>query len=85
MRPGVAPGLACARVRCRYTKMGYAGNTNPSYIIPTVVGSDDKAAAEPVRGKLDDLDFFVGDEVLCRAAPLRPRCLPTPSCCVWTL
>jgi len=51
--------------------MGYAGNMNPSYIIPTVVGSDEKAGAEPSRGKMDDLDFYVGDEAVARSRHLQ--------------
>lgn len=63
----------------RYTKMGYAGNQTPSYVIPTVVGTDEKA--EPSRGKMDDLDFFVGDDV---RAPcfLCVACRPSPCCSV---
>ncbi len=45
-----------------YTKMGYAGNTMPSYVIPTAVASDEKAVSG-ARDKLDDLDFYIGDEV----------------------
>jgi actin-related protein 3 len=57
-----------------YTKMGYAGNTEPQYIIPTAIATNIKpkagAAASTSGGaqskggelKIDDLDFFIGDE-----------------------
>jgi actin-related protein 3 len=53
-----------------YTKMGYAGNCEPSYIIPSVIAVNDallkatasaKAAPNPNKG-VEDLDFFIGDE-----------------------
>jgi len=61
-----------------YTKMGYAGNTEPQYIIPTVIATNVKpkaGATAPAAGaggaqskttagelKIEDLDFFIGDE-----------------------
>jgi actin-related protein 3 len=49
-----------------YTKMGFAGNTEPQYIIPSIIalqegkGGTQKA---PVQKKgVEDLDFFIGDE-----------------------
>ena len=66
--------------------MGYAGNSTPSYVIPTVVGCDDKTATSSVsdagRGKMDDLDFFVGDDVRGAAACVGPR-FRGHAACVW--
>ncbi|KAL6080029.1 Actin-related protein 3 [Balamuthia mandrillaris] len=58
-----------------YTKMGYAGNTEPQYIIPTAIanpaapkaGGPGAPAATGARsgqkaGGIPDLDFFIGDE-----------------------
>lgn len=48
-----------------YTKMGYSGNVEPQYIIPTVLAT--RADEGGVAGKKDgvsDLDFFIGDEAL---------------------
>ena len=45
-----------------YTKMGFSGNVEPQYIIPTVLATKDVEGE--VRGKKDgieDLDFHVGD------------------------
>lgn len=48
-----------------YTKMGYAGNTEPQYIIPTVIATSEsagkKTAASAKKG-VEDLDFYIGDE-----------------------
>lgn len=49
----------------RYTKMGYAGNTEPQYIIPTTIATAESAAkktAASAKKGVEDLDFFIGDE-----------------------
>ncbi|XP_028824535.1 actin-related protein 3B-like [Denticeps clupeoides] len=52
-----------------YTKMGYAGNTEPQFIMPSCVairetaGVGDQAQRRLMRG-VDDLDFFIGDEAI---------------------
>lgn len=50
-----------------YTKMGYAGNMEPSYIIPTVLAdstnkSTTKASTQDQKFKNPELDYFIGDE-----------------------
>jgi actin-related protein len=48
-----------------YTKMGYAGNSEPSYIIPTCIAvADDKGTTLTKKGRIDDLDFYIGDEAI---------------------
>jgi len=47
-----------------YTKMGYAGNYEPSYIIPTAISVDEKAQKSTTRKPCDDLDFHIGDEAI---------------------
>lgn len=53
-----------------YTKMGYAGNCEPSFIVPTVIGTRDgnaqRASGRPA-GSIDDLDFLIGDDALAGA------------------
>lgn len=52
-----------------YTKMGYAGNTEPQFIVPSAIAVKESAS---VGGKssqwigkgVEDLDFFIGDEAL---------------------
>jgi actin-related protein 3 len=50
-----------------YSKMGYAGNTEPQYIVPTVIstqeGKGSQKAANQKKG-IEDLDFYIGDEAL---------------------
>uniref|UniRef100_A0A3P8YKV7 Actin related protein 3B n=1 Tax=Esox lucius TaxID=8010 RepID=A0A3P8YKV7_ESOLU len=54
---------------CRYTKIGYAGNTEPQFIMPSCIairesaGVGDQAQRRLVKG-VDDLDFFIGDEAI---------------------
>ncbi|EGC31109.1 hypothetical protein DICPUDRAFT_50380 [Dictyostelium purpureum] len=48
-----------------YTKMGYAGNNDPSFIIPTTIAtqsSKGKQTAASQKKGVEDLDFFIGDE-----------------------
>ncbi|XP_043546667.1 actin-related protein 3B isoform X2 [Chiloscyllium plagiosum] len=52
-----------------YTKLGYAGNTEPQFIIPSCIAIKesakigDNAQRRLVRG-VDDLDFYIGDEAV---------------------
>ena len=58
-----------------YTKMGYAGNVDPSYIVPSVIATREKKNVSTIvndfqnNNKLliNDLDFYIGDEA--EAAP----------------
>uniref|UniRef100_A0AAQ5X940 Actin-related protein 3 n=1 Tax=Amphiprion ocellaris TaxID=80972 RepID=A0AAQ5X940_AMPOC len=53
----------------RYTKIGYAGNTEPQFIMPSCIsikesaGVGEQAQRRLVRG-VDDLDFYIGDEAV---------------------
>lgn len=55
-----------------YTKMGFAGNCEPSFIIPSVIGTMENqkqlatggAKTTQQKKNIDDLDFFIGDEAL---------------------
>lgn len=46
-----------------YTKMGYAGNYEPSFIIPTAISTNTKSN---LKG-LEDLDFYIGDEAVANS------------------
>ncbi|CAI5712619.1 unnamed protein product [Peronospora destructor] len=53
-----------------YTKMGYAGNAEPSYIIPSTIavsGGNDSSTVRSRQG-IDDLDFYIGKEALDHAS-----------------
>jgi len=43
-----------------YTKMGYAANMEPSYIVPTLIALVEKAGT--MDKDIPDLDFYIGDE-----------------------
>jgi actin-related protein 3 len=49
-----------------YTKMGFAGNCEPNYIIPTMIATSDSKGGESIRSKdgIDDLDFHIGNDAL---------------------
>jgi len=46
-----------------YTKMGYSGNSEPSYIVPTLIAlGDSKGVKSKERKDISDLDFYIGEE-----------------------
>ncbi|ELT88060.1 hypothetical protein CAPTEDRAFT_155340 [Capitella teleta] len=53
-----------------YTKMGYAGNTEPQFIIPSTIAIKesakvgDQSSRRLGGGAMEDLDFFIGDEAI---------------------
>ena len=53
----------------RYTKMGYAGNKEPQFIMPSAIAVKetakvgDEASRRVARG-VEDLDFYIGDEAM---------------------
>jgi len=52
-----------------YTKMGYAGNVEPQYITPTVIGTNEgkqQQASNQKKG-IEDLDFYIGDEAIAHS------------------
>jgi actin-related protein 3 len=55
-----------------YTKMGYSGNVEPQYIIPTVLAAKDNGdmgqATQARRGGVEDLDFYIGQEAFKHSA-----------------
>uniref|UniRef100_A0A0K0DKH8 Actin-related protein 3 n=1 Tax=Angiostrongylus cantonensis TaxID=6313 RepID=A0A0K0DKH8_ANGCA len=60
-----------------YTKLGYAGNCEPQFIIPSAIAVRDKMSSSNAAalrwntstgGRIDDLDFFIGDEALSPGA-----------------
>ena len=49
----------------RYSKLGYAGNKEPQFIIPSAIAVKEsaKVGSNLSRG-VEDLDFFIGDEAM---------------------
>ena len=50
-----------------YTKMGYSGNNDPQFIIPTAIATNSLTQAQAKKGRIDDLDFFIGDEAVANS------------------
>lgn len=53
-----------------YTKMGFAGNNDPNFIIPTAIAtqtSKGKQTAASQKKGVEDLDFFIGDEAIANS------------------
>lgn len=46
-----------------YTKMGYAGNTEPNYVIPTLIATTSGGAGAKTK-ECADLDFFIGEQAV---------------------
>jgi len=46
-----------------YTKMGFAGNTEPQFIVPTLIATKDAGQVTQKKG-VEDLDFYIGDEAV---------------------
>jgi len=50
-----------------YTKMGYAGNFEPNYIVPSMIAvTEGPRAGSKVQNYIQDLDFFIGREAAAK-------------------
>jgi len=47
-----------------YTKMGYAGNYEPNYIIPSIISTAEEKKTAADKNDVGDLDFFIGNEAM---------------------
>ena len=45
-----------------YTKMGYAGNLEPQYIIPSAIAMRAEKSKDPNKNMIRTLDCYIGDE-----------------------
>lgn len=57
----------CCLFRVRYTKLGFAANKEPQFIIPSAIAIKESAkvgeqAIRRLTKGVEDLDFFIGDE-----------------------
>ncbi len=50
-----------------YTKMGYAGNYEPNYIVPTFISMAQQQVGAK-KSEIADLDFFIGDDAMEKRA-----------------
>ena len=44
--------------------MGYAGNTEPQFIMPSSIAVKEAPSGRRIGRGVEDLDFFIGDEAL---------------------
>jgi actin-related protein 3 len=51
-----------------YTKMGYSGNVEPQYIVPTAVAKQELFGAKQTAEGLADLDFYIGNEAMAHSS-----------------
>lgn len=55
-----------------YTKMGYAGNFEPSYIIPTCIADNpEKSTVNISKHQYDQLDYYIGPEAIAKGKTYR--------------
>ncbi|KNC98593.1 uncharacterized protein SPPG_06277 [Spizellomyces punctatus DAOM BR117] len=48
-----------------YTKMGYAGNNDPQFIIPTTIATRETPSGNlAAKRGIEDLDYYIGDEAI---------------------
>jgi actin-related protein 3 len=47
-----------------YTKMGYAGNIDPDFVIPTAIADLEKKSTLSVSTKNDEYNFYIGNEAI---------------------
>ena len=50
-----------------FTKMGYAGNLDPDFVIPTAIAEIDKKSNLNVSIKNDEYNFYIGEEGINQA------------------
>jgi hypothetical protein len=62
-----------------YTKMGYAGNCEPSFIVPSIIGTKDPTKAAKAWKGVEDLDFWIGDEAAARSTEYSAACALMPA------
>lgn len=72
--------------------MGFSGNVEPSFIIPTVVAVNESFSNQPKSstkgtwlaqhsaGVMADLDFYIGEEALSRSQSSSTHNLSYPIC-----
>lgn len=74
-RPGGDAQAVAARRR--FTKMGFGGNAEPSYIVPTAIATNDSRPDSRTRKDgVNDLDFYIGNEVGLAGKGWRARAAP---------
>ena len=50
-----------------FTKMGYAGNLDPDFVIPTAIADLFKKSEISVSNKNDEYNFYIGEQAINQA------------------
>ena len=61
-----------------YTKMGYAGNLDPDFVIPTAIADLDKKSTLSVSTKNDEYNYYIGEEAINKAKESKNHKLTYP-------
>jgi len=61
-----------------FTKMGYAGNLDPDFVIPTAIADLDKKSTLGVSIKNDEYDYYIGEQAINKAKTSKNHKLTYP-------
>ena len=61
-----------------YTKMGYAGNLDPDFVIPTAIADLDKKSTLSVSNKNDEYNYYIGEQAINQAKTSKNHVLTYP-------
>ena len=61
-----------------FTKMGYAGNLDPDFVIPTAIADLDKKSTLSVSNKNDEYNYYIGEEAINQAKTSKKHTLTYP-------
>ena len=61
-----------------YTKMGYAGNLDPDFVVPTAIADLDKKSTLSVSTKNDEYNYYIGDQAINKAKESKNHKLTYP-------
>ena len=61
-----------------FTKMGYAGNLDPDFVIPTALADLDKKSTLSVSNKNDEYNYYIGEQAINQAKQSKHHTLTYP-------
>ena len=61
-----------------FTKMGYAGNLDPDFVVPTAIADLDKKSTLSVSTKNDEYNYYIGDQAINKAKESKNHKLTYP-------
>ena len=61
-----------------FTKMGYAGNLDPDFVIPTAIADLDKKSTLSVSNKNDEYNYYIGEQAINQAKQSKHHTLTYP-------